>query len=761
MVSLEQLLDLRTDTLHDAADAWTKAADTVAAHGTDFAHGVVDKAGATTWAGAAASAANDQLTRLTSTVSGHADAMRSIATTLHAGANGLGTAQTALRTAMNSARQFGIDFGADGSVRIDPQVVVAMITDPAKQAAIPQLVSQFGKAITEALNDATATDTRTAAALQAHARSAGGVTDMAAPEPMLLPPGGGGDTTDPAADAKAAAALAEQEPYLDAQQEAQLQAYLDEEAEDPTFATDFLNDLGPQGLLALTGILASKGESGGAEQTFAADLQGQLGIALSVATDSSAQPHLDPGWISRLESFGKQKIDIGLYSYQPYGYQLLGVLLHSGYYSSDFLNSVGDDMVRFEKQNPAVWATNEPEGAMYNGFRLNLVDGQGAGWDPMTGLMASMSENKQAAETFFDPAHSDNLDYLLGQRVWSPDVAMGTIIPNGYQNPGTGLLGDALQNAATGGTHTPTDAHIMSETVKVLAEQRDGAIPDNMKQSIGGMVSAYIGDVNKATAVGGDMTASGYGNWTDPALPGATDAHAVFSLQDINKVIASASTDPHAFVRMANAEKAYAGIQLQHTAGDTGQSIDVRRQAIEAEGHTASTVLGEISQNYSTAVQKHNTDVVNAYNSAISTDGAIANFVVGKTIGAIPVVGNLAAQGAEAYVNAVVSGSQQDSSTMNHDELLKDYYDGHQAIGDIAFQAMWQHTLWPSGDAPQPPLVDSNGNPIDLNTINDSSNQAEHDAMQTWTSTDGYQGQWQNVLNSISDGYELGWLQPS
>jgi len=696
MVSLDELANLSTDALHAAADQWSAAADQLAAHGADFASHVAKPVGGDAWDGTAAAAASKHLDQLTSTFASHAERLRMISATLHNGATGLGTAQTALRGALNSARQVGITFGADGSVTIDPAVVLRMITDPTEQAAIPRLVSQFGQAITKALQDATDTDQRTAAALRQHAAPTGRVMAMTYPGP------GGGDpsSTDPAADGRAAAALAEQEPYLSAQQEAQLQAYLDAEAEDPNFATAFLNALGPQGTLWLTGVLATKARNGGDESTVAGDIQSQLGIALSVGTDSSQQPHLDPGWTGQLASYGRQKIDIGTYSYQPYGFQLLGVLLHSGYYSSDFVNSVGEDMVDFERQNPAVWAANEPEGAMYNGFTLNLIDGHGAGFDPMTGLMAAMSENKRAAETFFDPAQNGNLDYLLGKRFWTEDSPVGTMIPGGYQNPGMGLLGDALRNAATGGTHSPTDAHIMSETVKVLAEQRDGVIPDNMKQSVGGMVAAYIGDVNKATAAGGDLTGSGYGTWSDPALPGATDAHAVFSLQDINKVIDSASTDPHAFVAMANAEKAYTGIQLQHTAGDTDQSVDVRRAAIQAEGHASAAVLGEISRNYSDAMQARNTDVVNAYNSAISTDGGIANFVIGKTIGAIPVVGDLTSQGAEAYVNEVVSGSQQSSATMNHDELLKDYYDGHQAIGDIAFRAMWQHQLWPTNQPP-------------------------------------------------------------
>lgn len=752
MVSLDELANLRTDALHTAADEWSAAADRLAAHGADFATHVAEPVGASAWEGGAAVSASKHLDQLTSTFSSHADRLRAISATLRTGAAGLGTAQTVLRGALDSARQFGITFGTDGSVTIDPAVVLRMITDPAEQAAIPRLVSQFGQAITRAVRDATDTDRRTAAVLRQHAAAAGRVTAMMYPGP------GGGDPspTDPAADGRAAAALAEQEPYLSAQQEAQLQAYLDQEAEDPNFATAFLNALGPQGTLRLTGVLATKAQNGGDETTVVDDIQSQLGIALSIGTDSAQQPHLDPSWTRQLESYGRQKIDIGTYSYQPYGYQLLGVLLHSGYYSSDFLNSVGTDMVGFEQQNPAVWAANEPEGAMYDGFKLNLIDGQGAGFDPMTGVMAAMSQNKEAAEAFFDPAQNGNLDYLLGKRFWTEDVPMGTVIPNGYQNPGMGMLGDALRNAATGGTHSPTDAHIMSETVKVLAEQRDGVTPDNMKQSVGGMVAAYIGDVNKATAAGGDLTGSGYGTWSDPALPGATDAHAVFSLEDINKVIDGASTDPHAFVAMANAEKAYTGIQLQHTAGDTGQSIDVRREAIQAEGHASAAVLGEISRNYSDAMQAHNTAVVNAYNSAISTDGGIANFVIGKTIGAIPVVGDVASQGAEAYVNAIVSGSQQSSATVNHDELLKDYYGGHQAIGDIAFQAMWQHQLWPTNQPPPASLV-PDGQPVDLTTLTPD----QRSAIQGWTSTDGYQGQWQNVLNNIADSYELGWLQPS
>jgi hypothetical protein len=69
---------------------------------------------------------------------------------------------------------------------------------------------------------------------------------------------------------------------------------------------------------------------------------------------------------------------------------------------------------------------------------------------------------------------------------------------------------------------------------------------------------------------------------------------------------------------------------------------------------------------------------------------------------------------------------------------------------------MWDNKLWPPNEAPGPPLVSADGTPADLSYLSD----AQRTAMQTWTGGTGYQGQWQNVLNNISDGYELGWLQP-
>src|SRR5215472_8575338 len=181
MVSLDELVNLRTDALHTAADQWSAAADQLAAHGADFATNVAKPVGGAAWDGVAATAASKHLDQLTSTFASHAERLRSISTTLHTGAASLGTAQTALRGALDSARQFGITFGADGSVTIDPAVVLRMITDPTEQAAIPRLVSQFGNATTRAERAATETDRRTAAALRQHADPAGRVTAMMYP----------------------------------------------------------------------------------------------------------------------------------------------------------------------------------------------------------------------------------------------------------------------------------------------------------------------------------------------------------------------------------------------------------------------------------------------------------------------------------------------------------------------------------------------------------------------------------------------------
>ncbi|GDY30998.1 WXG100 family type VII secretion target [Gandjariella thermophila] len=756
MVSIEQLRNFRPDTLESAADAWQRLADAVSEHGDRLHREVGGRLAA--WQGQAGEAARGHLDQLGARFTDHHQRLRAVAKTLRAGADGLGHAQSVLNRALRIAEEFGLEIGKDGSVSWNAARTVEMLTDPAKLATVERLAKEVGGLIGNALDSATKVDEEVAAALRQHGADE---ADPGAVTTMSYPGDGGGETRDPVGDAKKAAALARKAPLLSDEELEELQTLLDSYAYDHEFTTTFYNQLGAEGALRFTGVLAQMAsgldqQHNGFRLSALTDIQQQMGAALATATDGSQQPHLDQNWIDQLKAAGREKIDIGSYSYQPYGYQMLGTLLDNHWYSKDFLLQVGGDMYDFENHNPLVWAENRPNGAMYNGFDLNIANPKTGGFDPMNGLMSAMHQNSDAAKAFFDPAHGDKIDYLLGKRHWVPDLPSGTPIPANYQSPGMDELGNALQGATTGGTHDQVSAHIMTETVHVLGSSqfRNGDVPPVIRDSVGSMVAAYIGDVNHAIQQHGDLNDPahlGYGTWTDPVLPGTRDAHALFDENEVLRVMGSTAHDPNAYVTMYNAERAYSAVAMDHIAGDTQHSMDDRSHQIEVQAGNSAKVFGALDDAKADAISQGHKAADDAYNHAIEQRGKIANLVLGKVIDKLPVPGaSYIGQGAEGYINALVEGSKHDSSAIAQQEIASQYGHGRSQAADLAFQAMWQHQMWSPNDAPPPDLRSA-----DLSHLSEQ----QWNELQSWTSGAGYARYIGPVVHQIDNDYSTGRLR--
>jgi uncharacterized protein YukE len=755
VVSIEQLRDFRPDALESAADQWQRLADRVSEHGDQLDREVGGRLHA--WSGQAGEAARGHVDQLGARFTDHQQRLRAVADTLRSGAGGLSSAQSSLNRALHIAEEFGLEIGKDGSVSWNAARTVEMLTDPAKLASVERLAKEVTGLVGGALDQATKVDEEVAAALRQHGAEQ---TDPVMTT-MQYPADPGGGTWDPVGDAKKAAALAKKAPMLSDQELAELQSLLDTNAADPEFTTTFYNQLGAKGALRFTGVLAQMAngldqQHNGFRLGALTDIQQQMGAALATATDGSQQPHLDQQWLNDLKAAGREKIDIGSYSYQPYGYQMLGTLLDNHWYSKDFLTQVGGDMYNFENHNPLVWAENRPNGAMYNGFDLNIGDPKTGGFDPMNGLMSAMHQNSDAAKAFFDPAHGDRIDYLLGKRHWVPDLPSGTPIPGNYQSPGMDELGNALQGATTGGTHDKVSAHIMTETVHVLGSSqfRNGDVPPNIRDSVGSMVAAYIGDAHYAIQQHGTMTDPGhlgYGTWNDPVLPGAKDAHALFNDGELLRVMGSTAHDPNAYVTMYNAERAYSAVEMNHIAGDHGLSMDARRDQIDLQAGNSAKIFGALDDAKSDAIKQGHEAADAAYNEAISKRGEIANFVVGKVIDKLPVPGaSYIGQGAEGYINALVDGSKHDSSDVAAQEIAKQYGDGRAQAADLAFQAMWKNQMWPPDDPPPADLRGADVSALDERRWNE---------LQTWMHGNGYSRYIGHVVDHVDNSYDTGRLR--
>ena len=529
--------------------------------------------------------------------------------------------------------------------------------------------------------------------------------------------------------AEEAAELAQLVPFLSDEEAARLADYA-KYAGDPAFATAFQQRLGPNGLLYLAGALTTlaPGDDPPSERDkSAARIQQLLASTLATATNPDNEPHLDAAWIAQLKEQGREKVDFGSFSFQPYGYQLLGVLLKHGDYSSEFLNDVGGDMLDFERGHPdgaGIWAANQPSGAMYWGFHLDLIDGSG-GFDPMVGLMKGLAGNPEASKEFFgtDPGTSGGrLDYLLTDRPWQPDAAYGEAPDDMDTSPGTDHLGRALDGATTAPPRDATSARIMEGVVHHLgddAETRDGVVEDtnlapaNMRDSLGHMLSTYIGDVNATFDENLDRT----GDWDDPALPGREPPHAAFSRMELMRVLADTGKDPGAYTQLYDTQRVYTALALDAAATD-GNPLDPdtigrdavvedRRDAIGATANRSAAVFGALDFGHNLGVEQTNEEADKATNEQLESNGKAASFVLGQVLDKVPVPG--LGEGADAYIDSLVENSKVDSTGKTNYAIGQTYGNSQNLVSAMVHDTLYGNNVYETSQAPPASLRDAQG----------------------------------------------------
>jgi hypothetical protein len=282
----------------------------------------------------------------------------------------------------------------------------------------------------------------------------------------------------------------------------ELRALVQVYGKDPAFAHSVLNNLGPKGLLELSGTLATyqldNPGKDGADGLFdpdtaslVRDLQNGLGTMLSTATTETGtntglrgetyvpgQYELSSQWVSDLMAAGRSQMDIGdpsspaRYVNDVYGYQLLGPLLRNNSFDAGFLSTVGGDIVDFEMQqgkDGALWTEARGENIRLDWTLDNNDNKAPAGYDPVNSLMSALSRNGEATRDLLtgvthhtpdgpEGGRLPRLDYLLTDRDWNAttDTPGGPgwtaeLMANGeqYKNGSLDKFGVALERAAT------------------------------------------------------------------------------------------------------------------------------------------------------------------------------------------------------------------------------------------------------------------------------------------------------------------------
>ncbi|MEU9231330.1 DUF6571 family protein [Streptomyces subrutilus] len=487
----------------------------------------------------------------------------------------------------------------------------------------------------------------------------------------------------------------------------ELEDLLDDNREDPEFATDFYRSVGPEGTLEAYSKMSldatGLGPAARDRQLMVANIQSDMGAMLGLATHKDVPNHLDAAWTTQLMKAGRKEIDVSAFAglnTKVYGYQALGSLLRDGQYDKEFLTSVGRDMVAMDRKNPQIWE----QGLPYNqDMAFNHGHEGGKGFYPLTGLMEAMSNNPDAATAFFnEPVREDSngdgivtsadksvsgqhgrpqgtVDYMLDKNEledWH-DTRSGK---DAESQPGRNALGHALEAAVSGQAnphessyadkkpHTQGMVDIYERIVDKVAgkpELADGALTG----SLGRMTAEYIGDIN-----------AGVGHDTDAFDKDKTQAHARFEPGSLTPFLDTMGRHEESYATVSAAQQEYTQGRLQYTAEHVPAKDGQLTESIKHVAQTDGEINGVLSGGRIDGALKDQFDKNDEYNKDLELKGSAGGFVAGSIFEAattrVPVVGELAGWVMEETLNAKIEDAKRDPEAGSADAVREAYLAG-------------------------------------------------------------------------------------
>ncbi|GAA2873650.1 hypothetical protein Acy02nite_31450 [Actinoplanes cyaneus] len=466
---------------------------------------------------------------------------------------------------------------------------------------------------------------------------------------------------------------------------------------DKVFAYNFLDDLGPKGLLELNGTLATyqldnpgKDVSDGVvfdagTADLVRDLQIGLGVALATATKTTGtrsgprgenyypgKYELSSQWTTDLMIAGRQKMTIGdpgsvaRYAEGVYGYQLLGPLLRNGDYDARFLALVGGDIVDFEMsqgKNSALWTEARGENLRLDwtqGYEDNTVP---AGYDPVNALMDQLARNGEGTRdlltdlsTYTTDGPKDGrlprLDYLLTDRNW--DATADT--PGGpgwqrellehkddYKNTALDKFGTALEEA-TVHESTPESRRIVASIIhEVNVDEQAQGYANGEDPGTGGKAADFAAtdlinpDLRDSL---GKITAAYI---TDVNL-NISDGHPVdesthFSVEKqeyVVRFLADLGKDEGARADITGAEAVYAAHEYHEILSGNrtpGDGIDGYLRGMEVVSQNYGSVVGALDVGATSAHNVTSAEQDAKFNEGVEKRYAIIGKVVDELVG--------------------------------------------------------------------------------------------------------------------------------
>ncbi|MFI8321855.1 hypothetical protein [Streptomyces sp. NPDC085529] len=493
----------------------------------------------------------------------------------------------------------------------------------------------------------------------------------------------------------------------------ELEDLLDDNRNDPEFATGFYRWVGPAATLDAYAEMSlnatSLGPAGQDRVDMVRNIQSDMGAMLGLATQRSTPNHLDAVWTEGLLKSGRKELDIpGAGFSKIYGYQALSGLLREGTYDKDFLVSVGRDMVAMDREDPGRWSESLPTNM---DMRINLDETGGKGFNPLTGLMEAMANNPAASATFFDEqlrgdTDKDGIvtladeeltgkdaksvvDYMLDRK---PTDDYYDTVSGGEQNPGQTATGNALEAAVTGRVpgdedakpveHTKAMASVMEKVVEKIGTSPELAVDDGplagIAPNLGNMAAEYMLDLQAAAE-----------NGAERIRPFGEKAE--FDKHTMSQFLGAVGQDPDAYGAITNAQQAVTTalvsdvFQNPEKYADTGEAV---RNAVHPGGEIAGMMSEARAQAVVDAAARENKE----YNEGVAENAKWANRWIdlfgAKYVEMLPVGGDVIGWFKEDITENIVKGAEQDTSTEARREAASGYADAEKSAKASAASAV-------------------------------------------------------------------------
>ncbi|MEU3072312.1 DUF6571 family protein [Streptomyces laurentii] len=489
---------------------------------------------------------------------------------------------------------------------------------------------------------------------------------------------------------------------------------MDDNRDDPEFATAFFRKVGPEGTLDAYAEMAlnstSLGPAGQDRVDLVKNIQSDMGAMLGLATRSSTPNHLDATWTNELLKAGRKPLDIPGIGLGPkvYGYQALSGLIREGAYDKDFLVSVGRDMVAMDKQNPRVWEDSLPLDIKQ---RINLGETGGKGFNPLTGLMEAMANNPEASAAFFDePLREDTnkdgivtredgaikgkgaqgiVDYMLDKK---PTDDWYDVVTYEEPSPGQEAMGNALEAAVTGRSPGEEDAPLVEHT-KTMS-----SVMEKVVAKIGASPELVTGEgpLTGLAPTFGDMAAEYMPDLQAAAENGADQAKPLGKMAEFNKgemafFLGAVGQDPQAYGAITNAQQAYTALLVSDVFQNPDQHGDPS-VALRNAVHPGGEIAGIMTEARAQAVHDASAQADKDYNDSVAENAKWTNRIIdavgAKYVEMLPVGGDVVDWIKEDVTESAVENAEKDRTSEARHESSKGYSEAEEAVKASAERAV-------------------------------------------------------------------------